>query len=192
MTLSILVFYGSYRENRMGVRLADYVVNGLRKAGHEAELIDAKAVGLPMLDKRLSDYAAGEAPAAMTALADKILAADGFVFVAGEYNRGVQPGLKNLVDHYLVGFARRPAAIATYSAGRLAGAHSNAAWHVTLAGMGMAVIPNTLTVGQIGAALDEGGAPLGEGGAALDHAFPRFAGELAWWAEAAKAAKARR
>jgi NAD(P)H-dependent FMN reductase len=189
MTFSILVFYGSYRENRMGIRLADYVVAGLEKAGHRPELIDAKAVDLPMLDKRFSDYPAGEAPEAMTALAGKIRAADAFVFVAGEYNRGVQPGLKNLVDHYLVEFARRPAAIATYSAGRLAGTHSNSAWHITLSGMGMAVIPNTLTVGQIGETLDETARPLGAGGAALEHGFPRFIEELAWWASATRAAR---
>ncbi|WP_070153058.1 NADPH-dependent FMN reductase [Sphingobium phenoxybenzoativorans] len=186
MALSILILYGSYREGRMGIRLADYLVAGFNGAGHMAELIDAKAVGLPMLDKRYSDYAAGEAPQAMAALAEKLRTADAFVFVAGEYNRGVQPGLKNLVDHYLAEFARRPAAIASYSAGRLAGTHSNAAWHVTLSGMGMAVIPNTLTVGQIGQTLDDKAQPMGEGGAALERGFPKFADELVWWAMAAK------
>lgn len=188
MPLSILVLYGSYRENRMGIRLADYLVAGLSGRGHAAELVDARAVGLPMLDKRYSDYPAGEAPAAMEALARKLRSADAFVFVAGEYNRGVQPGLKNLVDHYLTDFARRPAGIASYSAGRLAGSHSNANWHVTLSGMGMAVIPNTLTVGQIGDTLDADARPQGEGGMALERGFPRFAAELEWWAQAVKSA----
>ncbi|CAN5277127.1 NAD(P)H-dependent oxidoreductase [soil metagenome] len=187
--LSILVLYGSYRADRVGIRLADYLVAGLGQAGHKAELIDARAIGLPMLDKRYSDYAAGEAPAAMADLSARLLAADAFLFVAGEYNHGVQPGLKNLVDHYLVEFARRPAAIASYSAGRMAGATSNAAWHVILSSMGMAVVPNTLTVGQIGQALDADAQPTGEGGAALERGFPRFAGDLAWWANAAKVAR---
>jgi len=189
MPLSILVLYGSYREGRLGIRLADYIVKGLGEAGHDAELVDAKAVGLPMLDKRFSDYAPGEAPPEMAALAQKLSAADGFIFVAGEYNRGVQPGLKNLVDHYLVEYARRPAAIASYSAGRLAGTHSNAAWHVTLSGMGMAVIPNTLTVGQIGQTLDENAEPIGESGTVLARGLPRFIDELVWWAEGTKAAR---
>jgi NAD(P)H-dependent FMN reductase len=188
MPLSTLVFYGSYRENRMGIRLADYLVKGFQARGHAAELIDAKAVGLPMLNKRYSDYPAGEAPAAMEVLAEKLRTADAFVFVAGEYNRGVQPGLKNLVDHYLAEYARRPAAIASYSAGRLAGTHSNANWHVTLSGMGMAVVPNSLTVGQIGDTLTADAEPQGEGGAALERGFPRFAAELEWWARGAGAA----
>jgi hypothetical protein len=42
----------------------------------------------------------------------------------------------------------------------------------------------------VGRALGEEGAPEGEGGAALDRAFPQFAADLEWWAEAAKAQRA--
>ena len=51
MSNRILVFYGSYRSDRMGIRVAQYVVEGLRRRGDDVELIDAKAVGLPMLDR---------------------------------------------------------------------------------------------------------------------------------------------
>ncbi len=52
MADKVLVFYGSYRSDRVGVRLADYAfVKGLRTRGADAELVDAKAVGLPMLDR---------------------------------------------------------------------------------------------------------------------------------------------
>ena len=47
----ILVFYGSYRSDRMGVRLADYIVSGLRARADDVELVDAKVVDLPMLDR---------------------------------------------------------------------------------------------------------------------------------------------
>ena len=189
MPLNILVLYGSYRRGRMGIRLADYLIDGFKRLGHKAELIDAMAINLPMLDQRYSDYPPGEAPQAMSALADRLTAADAFVFVAGEYNRGVQPGLKNLVDHYLKEFDRRPAAIASYSAGRYAGVNSHANWTVTLSAMGMAVIPERLSVGQIGQTLDEQGQPQGDGGAALERGFTTFARSLTWWAEAAKAAR---
>src|SRR4051812_26172570 len=121
----VLVFYGSYRSDRMGIRLADYLVRQLAARGDQVELIDAKAIGLPMLDRMYKEHARGTAPPAMEALAEKIRNADAFVFVAGEYNWGVQPGLKNLTDHFLEEWFWRPAAIATYSAGRLAGARSN-------------------------------------------------------------------
>jgi len=35
--------------------------------------------------------------------------------------------------------------------------------------------------------LTEDGKPAGEGGKALSHAFPRFADDLVWWMEAARA-----
>ena len=188
----ILVFYGSYRRDRMGIRLAHYLVGGFRERGADVELIDAQAVGLPMLDRMYKEYAPGEAPPAMAALAEKIVAADAFVFVAGEYNWGMQPGLKNLTDHFLEEWFWRPAAIASYSAGRIGGARSNAIWHGSLSEMGMVVISSTITVGQISRALDAEGSPIGDGGAALDRQFPRFADDLAWWTEAAREQRGRR
>jgi NAD(P)H-dependent FMN reductase len=188
----ILVFYGSYRSDRMGIRLADYLVRGLAARGNDVELIDAKAVGLPMLDRMYKEYPQGEAPAAMESLAQKIRAADAFLFVAGEYNWGPQPGLKNLTDHFLEEWFWRPAAVASYSAGRISGARANSAWHCTLSEMGMVVISSTLTVGPLSATLDAEGRATGSAGAALEAAFTPFADDLAWWTEAAKTQRGRR
>jgi len=188
----ILVFYGSYRSDRLGIRLAHFVVEGLRGRGDDVELIDAKAVGLPMLDRMYKEYPKGGAPAVLEALAGKIRGADGFVFIAGEYNWGVQPGLKNLTDHFLEEWFWRPAAIVSYSGGRLSGAHAATAWHGTLCEMGMVVISSTIAVGPIAQSLSAEGKPTGEGGKALEHAFPRFADDLAWWVEAARGQRERK
>ena len=188
----ILLFYGSYRSDRMGVRLADYVVAGLKALGSDAKLIDAKDVDLPMLDRMYKEYPKGGAPAPLETLAEKIRTADAFVFVTGEYNWGPQPGLKNLTDHFLEEWFWRPAAIASYSAGRLSGVRAATAWHGTLSEMGMVVISSTIAVGPIAQMLSEQGEPTGEGGKALERAFPRFADDLAWWVEAAKAQRARK
>ena len=192
MSHRILVLYGSYRSDRMGIRLAQFVVEGLRKRGDEVELIDARAVGLPMLDRMYKEHRQGEAPAALEKLAGQIRDADGFVFITGEYNWGIQPGLKNLTDHFLEEWFWRPAAIASYSAGRLSGVRAATAWHGTLSEMGMVVISSTIAVGPIAQTLSEQGEPIGEGGKALERAFPRFADDLAWWVEAAKAQRARK
>jgi NAD(P)H-dependent FMN reductase len=188
----ILVLYGSYRSDRKGIRLAEFAMGRLRARGEDVELIDARAIGLPMLDRMLKEYPAGAAPAALASLGAKIRQADAFVFVVGEYNWGMQPGLKNLTDHFLEEWFWRPAAIASYSAGRLSGTRSSYAWHNTLCEMGMVVISSTLTVGPIAETLNPAGEPIGEGGAALERAFPNFADDLAWWTEAAKAQRARR
>jgi NAD(P)H-dependent FMN reductase len=189
---NVLVFYGSYRRDRMGIRLADFVVSGLSARGANAELIDAREVALPMLDRMYKEYQPGSAPPALEQLAAKIKAADAFVFVTGEYNWGMQPGLKNLTDHFLEEWFWRPAAIASYSAGRIAGARSSLAWHGTLSEMGMIVVSSTLAVGPIAEALDAGAKPIGDGGRALERAFPRFADDLGWWTEAAKSQRARK
>ena len=134
------MLYGSYRADRAGIRLANFLVDALNARGAIAELIDAKAVGLPMLDRMYKEHPPGTAPPAMEALAAKLRAADAFLFVVGEYNWGMQPGLKNLTDHFLEEWFWRPAAIASYSAGRLGGARSGLLWHGTLSEMGMVVM----------------------------------------------------
>ncbi len=192
MSNRILVFYGSYRSDRMGIRLAHFVVEGFRARGDDAELIDAKEVNLPMLDRMYKEHKKGEAPDVLEKLAGKIRGADGFVFITGEYNWGMQPGLKNLTDHFLEEWFWRPAAIASYSAGRFAGARAAIAWHGTLSEMGMVVVSSTISAGPVAQSLDESGKPIGEGGKALAHAFPRFADDLTWWMEAAKAQHARK
>lgn len=192
MTNRILVFYGSYRSDRMGIRLADFIVAQLQVRGDSVELIDAKHLGLPMLDRMYKEYLPGSAPAAMEELAGKIRCADAFVFVVGEYNWGIQPGLKNLTDHFLEEWFWRPAAIASYSGGRLSGSRSGVSWHGILSEMGMVVISSTLAVGPIAQALNPDGMPCGDAGQALVRAFPRFADDLKWWADASKAQRARR
>jgi NAD(P)H-dependent FMN reductase len=191
MSDRILIFYGSYRSDRQGIRFADYLVRGFDERGASAELIDAKALDLPMLDRMYKEYLEGSAPAALKELAGKIRSADAFVFVTGEYNWGVQPGLKNLTDHFLEEWYWRPAAIASYSAGRFAGARAGLAWHGILSEMGMVVVSSTLAVGSIGHAFDGAGQPVGDGGAALARAFPRFADDLAWWTQAARSQRER-
>jgi len=192
MAQRILIFYGSYRHQGQGRRLAHFLVRGFEARGDDVELIDAKATGLPMLDRMLKEYPPGTAPAAMSQLGAKIREAGAFVFVTGEYNWGPQPGLKNLTDHFLEEWFWRPAAIASYSAGRLAGTRACYAWHNILSEMGMVVISSTLAVGEIGHALSPEGQPVGEAGAALAQRFGRFADDLIWWAEAAQAQRARR
>ena len=188
----ILVFYGSYRSDRAGIRLAHFVVEGFRARGDDVELIDAKEVNLPMLDRMYKEHKKGEAPAVLEALARKIIAADGFVFITGEYNWGMQPGLKNLTDHFLEEWFWRPAAIASYSAGRFAGARAAVMWHGTLSEMGMVVVSSTISAGPVVQTLSEDGKPIGDGGKALANAFPRFADDLTWWVEAAKAQRSRK
>jgi NAD(P)H-dependent FMN reductase len=187
---NVLVFYGSYRTERVGIRMATFVTRELGARGALAELIDAREVGLPMLDRMYKEYPAGAAPKAMDDLAKKIRAADAFVFVVGEYNFGPQPGLKNLTDHFLEEWYWRPAAVVSYSPGRLSGARASSAWHPILSEMGMIVTSSTVAVGPIVGTFDEEGHPIGEPGLRTQKAFARVADDLAWWTSAARLQRA--
>ena len=186
MADKVLVFYGSYRRDRVGIRMADFAVKELQARGDTPELIDARAVGLPIIDRMYKEYAPGDAPPAMAELAGKIRAADAFLFVVGEYNWGPQPGLKNLTDHFLEEWFWRPAAIVSYSPGRLSGARASTAWHPILSEMGMVVVSSTVAVGPIAETFDEQGEPTSHAGDLARKAFGRVANDLAWWASAAR------
>ena len=190
MADKVLVFYGSYRADRVGIRMATFVVSELRARGVDVELIDAREVDLPMLDRMYKEYPKGSAPSAMEALAGKIRSADAFVFVVGEYNWGPQPGLKNLTDHFLEEWFWRPVAVVSYSPGRLGGVRAASAWHPILSEMGMVVISSTVAVGQIASVFDAAGQPIGETGDYTRKAFHRLADDLAWWTAAARRQRA--
>jgi len=185
--MHIAIFYGSYRQDRNGIAYADYLAGAFRQSGDHVDLVDAKDVNFPMLDRMYKEYDKGTAPPAMEKVATIIRNADGFVFVAGEYNWGVQPGLKNLTDHFLEEWFWRPAAIASYSAGPFAGVRAMMHWRAILGEMGMVVTSMPLALGGVHKAFDPSGTPTGVDGERLIRNFPKFANDLRWWAEAAKA-----
>ncbi|MBY9051408.1 NAD(P)H-dependent oxidoreductase, partial [Pseudomonas fluorescens] len=73
-------------------------------------------------------------------------------------------GLKNLTDHFLEEWFWRPAAIVSYSAGRLSGARASTAWPGTLAELGRVGVSSTIGVGPIAQTLSAESEPIGEGG----------------------------
>jgi hypothetical protein len=58
--------------------------------------------------------------------------------------------------------------------------------------MGMVVTSSTIAVGPIAQTLSTEGDPVGGSGQVLEAAFPRFADDLMWWVEAAKAYRQRK
>lgn len=190
--MQIAIFYGSYRQDRNGISYARYLARAFQDTGDSVDLIDAQDVNLPMLDRMYKEYPKGTAPDAMEKVASTIREADAFVFVAGEYNWGVQPGLKNLTDHFLEEWFWRPAAIASYSAGPFAGMRAMMHWRSILGEMGMVVTSTPLALGGVHKAFDEAGTPTGGDGERLVRNFPKFAEDLRWWAEAAMTQRAKR
>jgi NAD(P)H-dependent FMN reductase len=172
MPLQFAILYGSVREARQGIRAARFVEDQLRLRGHATFLVDAKECALPLLDRMYKEYPRGEAPEVLERLAALYREVDGFVVVSGEYNHGVPPALKNLLDHFLEEYFWRPSAIVCYSAGQFGGVRAAMQLRMTLAELGMASIPSLFPIPKVQDAFDEEGR-------ARDPAYERVLSALA-------------
>jgi NAD(P)H-dependent FMN reductase len=186
MSLDLVVFYGSVRHDRQGIRAARFIDRACRGRGHRVNLIDPAIDKLPLLERMYKEYKPGQAPEVLQKLAGLIKAADAFIIVSGEYNHSIPPALSNLLDHFLEEYFWRPSAIVCYSAGAFGGVRAAMQLRAMLCELGMPSIPSLFPVPKVQDAIDENGIPLDD---ALDRRLPRFLDELEWYANALKAAR---
>jgi NAD(P)H-dependent FMN reductase len=149
-------------------------------------VVDAAEKRLPLLDRMYKEYAAGDAPPVLQDLAELYRRVDGFAIVAGEYNHGIQPGLKNLLDHFLEEYFFRPSAIVCYSAGQFGGVRAAMALRMTLAELGMSSIPSLLPVPRVVQAFTPAGEPTDP---RFEQHSERFFAEFEWYARALRTAR---
>ncbi|HEX8201664.1 MAG TPA: NAD(P)H-dependent oxidoreductase [Isosphaeraceae bacterium] len=183
MPLDVLVFYGSVRSDRQGIKAARFILNACHGRGHQAMLVDPAEDRLPLLDRMYKEYPPGGAPEVLERLAGRIRAADAFIVVSGEYNHSIPPALSNLLDHFLEEYFWRPSAIVCYSAGPFGGVRAAMQLRAMLCELGTPSIPSLLPVPKVQDAFDEDGRPLDE---AYHRRAARFLGELEWYAQALK------
>lgn len=181
MALKFVSLYGSVRSDRQGIKLARFLNTQVKSRGHELDFVDALEYRLPLLDRMYKEYPKGEAPAPLEELAETIRGADGFLIVSGEYNHGIPPALKNLLDHFLEEWFFRPSAIACYSAGSFGGVRAAVQLRATLAELGMPSISSIFAVPKVQNAFEEDGAPQDP---AWERRVGRFLTEFEWWAQA--------
>jgi len=188
MSLNVVVFYGSVRSGRQGLKAARFIVRTCHERGHAVTLIDPLEYPLPLLDKMYKEYPPGTAPQILQKLAGLVVAADAYVVISGEYNHNVPPALVNILDHFLEEYFRKPSAIVSYSAGSFGGVRAAVALRSMLAEMGMSSIPSILPIPAVQDAFDDDGTPR-------DPHFhvraARFFEELEWYATALRDARGR-
>jgi NAD(P)H-dependent FMN reductase len=185
--LTVPVLLGSVRPERQALRAGRMVAEALKVAGHEAVIVDPLELRLPLLERTYSEYEKGEAPAGLDGLAALYRRADGFVIVSGEYNHGIPPALKNLLDYFLEEYFWRPSGIVCYSSGQFGGVRAAMQLRMTLGELGMPSIPTLLPIPRIAQALDEAGRPRQEW---LASALTDFLAEFTWYARALKQGRA--
>ncbi len=178
----IAVIYGSYRDHRRGIHVANFVVDQL-KTLCKPVFVDAKVFDLPMLNKMYKEFESGAAPDNMSRLSDLLKESDGFVVVTGEYNHGLPPGLKNLLDHFQKEYYFKPAGIVSYSAGSFGGVRAAIHARAVLGELGMVTISSMFPFPSIRKTFNESGTPEDP---KMEERFKKFARELIWYAEALK------
>jgi len=183
MPLDYLVFLGSVRRDRLGLRVARFVLDACRSRGHAATLVDPMELNFPLLDRMYKEYPPGTAPEAMQRLAGQLRSADGYIVVSAEYNHSIPPALSNTLDHFLEEYARRPSGIVCYSAGPFGGVRAAMQLRAMLAELGTSSIPTLFPVPTAGQALSEEGEPTDP---KAHERIGKFLDELDWYAEALK------
>jgi NAD(P)H-dependent FMN reductase len=190
----VAVLQGSVRSDRMGDRVAKWVMAQLEKRGHEAVLVDAAALQLPLLDRMWKEIK--ESPTAdqralhekLAPLASLYERADGFAVVSAEYNHSVPPALTNLIDYFLEEYFYRPSAIVCYSASPFGGVRAAMQLRALLAEAGMPTIPSLQPIPLVGQALSAEGVALNQ---TLAEQTGKFYDEFDWYMQALKDARAK-
>lgn len=180
------VVYGSVRAKRQGIKAARFVTRQLEQRGHDVELVDPLEYELPLLDLRFREYDEQDAPPDMRRLSELIKDSDAIVFVTGEYNHGIPPALKNIIDHFGPDYKWRVAAIASYSAGGFGGIRAALALRTVLAAVGLLTVPRTFPISRVQDSFNAQGEAVDT---AYESRIQGFLDELEWYASAVAAAR---
>jgi len=118
--LFVPVVLGSVRSNRRSHRPALLLEERAKAAGHRTELIDLRALNLPLHGQ---DDANGRHPS-VVAFKETIARADAVVWLSPEYNHAYTAATKNAIDYLGRELARKPVAVCGLSSGSLGGARA--------------------------------------------------------------------
>ncbi len=190
----VAVLLGSVRSDRVGERVAKWVIKQLEARGHEAVLVDPAKLELPLLDRMWKEVKNDDSPehaalkAKLKPLADLYQRADGFAIVSAEYNHTAPPALVNLIDYFLEEYFYRPSAIVCYSAAPFGGVRAAIGLRSLLAEVGMGSIPSLQPIPAAGDAISEDGIALTQ---QLVEKSGKFYDEFDWYMRAFAAERKR-
>lgn len=137
--LRIAIIIGSTRPRRRGEAVGKWVYEqAVRRGDAEYELIDLKAVGLPLLDEPQPASSGEYSHEHTRAWSARIAPCDAFVFVTPEYNQGTCAALKNALDFLYKEWNDKAAGFVGY--GGVGGARAVTQLRITAAALQMAAV----------------------------------------------------
>ena len=106
--LFIPVVCGSIRPNRRSLRATQLIVDRVAAAGHETQLIDLKALALPLYDEEPTS----EQHPGVAQLREILGRSDASIWQSPEYNHSFTSAVKNAIDYVDEELRRKPVAVA--------------------------------------------------------------------------------
>jgi NAD(P)H-dependent FMN reductase len=177
--LRVALIIGSVREGRVGCSIARWAAtHAERRADLELDVVDLRDVELPA---DLPD----DPPPGVRAWTERVAAADAFVVVTPEYNRGIPAALKHAIDAVREEWFAKPVAVVAYG-GQARGLRAAEQLRLVFGELHVQVLRDTVCLGLTDGALDESGWVCDPGAVrALGFALDR----LAWWGTALRTAR---
>jgi NAD(P)H-dependent FMN reductase len=176
--MKITLLLSSVRDNRLATSVLKKVTE-LIGDKFEYTIVDPLEYQLPLLNLRY--YEMKDPSDTFKKLHTIFSESDGFIIVTAEYNHGIPPALKNMLDHFGEEFKRKSCGIASYSNGAVGGARCAEQLRLVCTTLGMPPIPISPALGLA----DKAEAPEGKSFAAgFERAFQAFLKEFIWYTEA--------
>lgn len=113
--VKLAIIVGSTRPGRVGESVARWVYDiATQRTDAEFELVDIEDYGLPLLDEPIPPSQGKYSKAHTKRWSAKIAEFDGYVFVAPEYNHGINGALKNALDFLYKEWNNKAAGFVSY------------------------------------------------------------------------------
>lgn len=177
----IVIFVGSVRSDRQGIKVAKLFESKLVKRGHNVSIIDPLKSQLPLLDRMYKEM--DNPSAELQKLHNVIKDADGFVPITPEYNHNTSSALKNILDYFQEEYFFKPTGIVSYSVGGFGGIIAAQQLRIIFAELGTPAISSSLPISKIQYVIDDEGNLKDE---KYDSRIEKFLNEFDWYIEAFK------
>jgi NAD(P)H-dependent FMN reductase len=191
MALNIPVILGSVREGRKSEAPAKYILEKVKAAGYETQLVDFRELPLPFYNAPTVPvvYFKSQYPDANAEKWSQIArAADAFIIVSPEYNHGYPAVLKNALDWGYLEFEKKAFGLVGVSNGTTGGARMIENLRLVIENFGAVAMRETIMVGPVTSYFDDTGKMINP---ELDKKIDGLLKSLTWWAEALKDKKAK-
>lgn len=164
MTVKLLAFAGSLRQDSFNKKLAKLLAQYGNEAGAEVEFIDLADLPMPLFNE--DDESANGIHENALKFKQKMNQADGFIIASPEYNGSYSAVLKNVIDWasrqaegegMLESFKDKYAAIFATSPGAFGGLRGLGQLRLLLSGIGTTVLSSQVAIPKANDAFDDSG-----------------------------------